>query len=113
MIDQPEILIIFTLTSHLWSFCAIYLPLTATCNPVLSQTIFLSRTRIFALFFIQFCCARSHFAFVVLLPEFLVVFTVVVLVNIASAMAFVLFFVFKYSALFGRRLLYHEIRFFS
>jgi hypothetical protein len=55
----------------------------------------------------------SHFAFVVLPPEFLVVFTVAALVNIASAMAFVLVFVLKYSALFGRRLLYHEIRFFS
>ncbi len=38
-----------------------HLPLTATCNPMPSQTILLSQTRIFSFFFIQFCLFRLTF----------------------------------------------------
>jgi hypothetical protein len=67
MIDQLQILtrsqIIFTLTSHLWTFVP-FTTLTATCNPMPSQM------RIFSLFSIQFCCAAHILLLLCFLQSF-------------------------------------------
>jgi len=91
------------------------LPLIATCNHFGEANHFAEPNAHIFIFLHPILLVQAHILpFVVLPPEFLLVSTVAALGNIASAMAFVLvFFVLKYSALFGRRLLYHEIRFFS
>ncbi len=93
------------------------MPFTTHCNlsPYAEPNHFAEPNAHIFIFLHPILLVQAHILpFVVLPPEFLLVSTVAALGNIASAMAFVLvFFVLKYSALFGRRLLYHEIRFFS